>query len=252
MNRWFRSASALTLVESKLYLRQPAAVFFTLAFPVLLLLIFGFLFGDLPLSETSELRVVDFYLPALIGAFIGQAGLVGLPIFLASYRELGILKRYQASPISLETYLVVHTTVQLGALLLSALLMTVVAEVVFDIHFPGNIGLVLLAAFLSVVSFFAIGFALSGMLPSPQTGQAVGNFLFLTMFFLSGAAIPRELFPGWLEVVSDLLPLTHVVQAVSGFWLGDPLGEHLGSLAVLVGLTIVAVVAARRFFRWQQ
>ncbi len=252
MNRWFRSVGALALVETKLYLRQPAAVFFGIAFPVMLLVLFGFLFGELPLSSDGELRVVDYYLPALIGAFIGQAGLVGLPIFLASYRELGILKRYQASPISLEAYLIVHTTVQFVVLLATAVLMTVAAELIFDIHFLGNVGLVFLAGLVSVTGFFAFGYALSGLIPTPQTGQAVGNFLFLTMFFLSGAAIPRELFPEWLAKVALLLPMTHTVDALSGLWLGDSLSEHLDAIAILVGLTVVATVVAKRVFKWQR
>ena len=252
MTRWWRSARALTLVEAKLYLRQPAAVFFSIAFPVLLLVLFGFLFGDLPLSASSGLKIIDFYLPALIAAFIGQAGMVSLPIFLASYRELGILKRYQATPVSLETYLTVHTTVQFGALLVMALLMTGVAEVVFDVQFRGNLVLVFLAGVISVASFFALGYAISGLLPSPQAGQAIGNFLFLSMFFLSGAAIPRELFPEWLVVVSNLSPMTHAVQAVSGLWLGDPLRDHWISLVILVGFTIVATLLAKRVFTWQR
>ena len=252
MNQWVRSVRALTLVESKLYLRQPAAVFFGIAFPVLLLLLFGYLFGDLPLSASSEYRVVDFYLPALIGAFIGQAGLIGLPIFLASYRELGILKRYQASPVSLETYLFAHTTVQFFALLASALLMMAVGAVIFGSHFPNNVGLVLLAALISIASFFAVGFALSGLLPTPQTAQAVGNFLFLTMFFLSGAAIPREVFPDWLATASTFLPMTHAVTSLSGLWLGEPLSDHLLSLGILVGMGVVATLVARRVFKWQR
>lgn len=249
MTQWLRSARALTLVEAKLLLRQPTVVFFTLAFPVLLLVFFGALFGQREIG--GGLHYIDFYLPALIGAFIGQAGLVGLPVFLAGYRKGGVLKRFQASPVSLFTYLSIHTVVQFVMLLVSALLMIAAAELVFGITFLGHAALVMLAFLVSVVSFFAAGFALSSLVPTAEAALAVGNFLFLLMFFLSGAAIPREAFPSWLVYVSNAFPLTHSVEAISGLWLGEPLQARWVSLAVLVGLAVASFAVARRTFRWQ-
>ena len=72
------------------------------------------------------------------------------------------------------------------------------------------------------------------------------------MFFLSGAAIPRELFPEWLAKVALLLPMTHTVDALSGLWLGDSLSENLDAIAILVGLTVVATLVAKRVFKWQR
>ncbi|NBC86476.1 MAG: ABC transporter permease [Bacteroidetes bacterium] len=246
-----RRIASLTLTETRLFLREPAAFFFGLAFPVLLLTLFGTLFGDVPLSSTSELTAFDFSLPALIGAFIGQAGIVSLPVFLATYREQGILKRYHASPVSLTTYLISHVVMHFGILLLMALVMAGVAAAFFGLHFPGNPASVLLIGLLSVAGLFSFGFALSGAVSSPQAGQAIGNFLFLSMFFLSGAAIPHALFPDWLQTASMSLPLTHVVQPLAGVWLGDPLSDHLLSIGILIALVPLGLLTARRYFRWK-
>jgi ABC-2 type transport system permease protein len=242
----------MTKAEAKLFLRQPVALFFQVAFPVLLLVLFGSMFGSVPLGDGSERMVVSFYLPALIGAFVAQAGLVSLPIFLANYRELGILKRYHVSPVSLSTYLGVHVTIQVAAMFVTALVMTVVGKGLFGVALPENVLGVLLVGVLGMAAFFAFGFALSGVLPSPQAGQAVGNFLFLTMFFLSGATVPHEIFPDWLVTLSYGLPLTHVVQPMAGLWLGEPITNFLDSLLVVTALIPAGILLAKRVFTWKE
>ena len=252
---WLRTAVTLVRTEALLYARLPVVVFFGVAFPVLLLLLFGSFFGELPRSNGADLynlRVIDFYLPALIAMAVGQAGLVSLPGFLSGYREAGILKRYHVSPIPLELYLLAHLVVQGGAIAFTAAVMALVAEVVFGVTVLGPPAVLLLIGLGGGAAFFAAGFALSGLVRAPQTAQAVGNFLFLTMFFLSGAAIPLELFPEWLRRVSMALPLTHFVQAFAGVWLGEPVRDHAISLVVLAATTLVAVVIARRTFSAEQ
>lgn len=250
--RWFDRYAALTKAEAKLFIRQPVVLFFQVAFPVLLLVLFGAMFSSVPLGEGSGRTVIDFYLPALIGAFVAQAGLVSLPIFLANYRKLGILKRYHVSPVSLSTYLAVHVTVQVASMLLTAMVMTGIGKLLFDVAMPQNLLGVLGVGVLGMAAFFAFGFALSGVLPSPQAGQAVGNFLFLTMFFLSGATIPHGMFPGWLETVSYALPLTHVVQPMADLWLGRPATPHLVSVLVLAVLIPLGVLVAKQVFSWKE
>ena len=94
--------------------------------------------------------------------------------------------------------------------------------------------LAIFAALFGLVSFFTFGFALSGLIPSARTSQAIGSALFLPMFFLSGATIPHDLFPEWLIQFSYTLPLTHLVKMVSSIWLGGSFaavwrGETRGS-----------------------
>ena len=248
---WFRSFFVLWVIESKLFLRQPVAAFFTFVFPVLLFLLFGSLFGDSPLWDHPDLRYMDFYAPALMVAYVGQAGLVNLTSFLASYRQIGVLKRYVVSPVSLGSYLCAHAAVQIVVLATSSLILAVVAECVFDIHFRGHWAPVLFVAVVCTACFFALGFFVSGLSKSPRSIHALGQFLFLTMFFISGATFPRQLFPEWLQKLSKASPLTHVVETFSGIWLGDPVSQHVNSLLFLAGITVLAYLVSLRTFKWE-
>lgn len=212
---------------------------------------FGFIFGERPLWNRPDLSHIDFYAPALMAAYVSQAGLISLPVFLANYRQVGILKRYVVSPISIGTYLSVHTAVQFVIFLISSAILIVTAEGVFDIQFRGHWAVVLCVGTACISCFFTLGFFISGLSKSPRSIQALGQFLFFIMFFISGAAFPKQIFPDWLQILSRASPLTHVVEAFSGVWLGDPLSQYTNSLLFLAGITALSCVISIRIFKWE-
>src|SRR5690606_12474528 len=89
----------LTWVEFKLNLREPMAMFFTLSFPVMLLVLFGSMYGNEPQEFLGDFGQVDLSVPGYIGMIVGTIGMLGLPVTLASYRQQGILRRFQATPL---------------------------------------------------------------------------------------------------------------------------------------------------------
>ena len=248
---WFRSFVALWGVECKLFVRQPTAAFFTFVFPVLLFLLFGSIFGEAPMWNRPDVRYIDFYAPALMAAYIGQAGLISLTNFLAEYRLIGILKRYVVSPFSLGFYLCVHIAMQVVIFIISAVILFVVAKSIFNIHFRGHWAIVLFVGMVCIACFFALGFLVNGLSKSPKSTHVLGQFLFLIMFFISGATLPRQAFPDWLQTLSWCSPLTHVVTTFSGVWLGDPIVQYVNSLVFLTVITILSYLVAIRTFKWE-
>ena len=240
----------MTWVEMKLFLREPAAVFFTLAFPVMVLLLFSSLFGNEPVQGYPNLRSVDVMTPAYTGMVIGTTALLGLPIAIAGYRKQGILQRLRATPLHPSTILASQVFVNLLMTILGIALLIVTAFFVYDLRLPEAPLSVALAFVIATLSFFAVGFVLAGLVSSARTAQIVGQVIFFPMFFLSGAAgIPREMFPDTLHRISDFLPLTYVVNLIQDLWIKG--SWNLTALAVLLGLLIVSVAVSARTFRWE-
>jgi ABC-2 type transport system permease protein len=245
-----RALWKMTWVEIKLFLREPVGLFFTLAFPVMVLLLFSAIFGNGRVPGGLGLRMIDVMAPSYTGMVIGTTALLGLPITLAGYRQQGTLRRLRATPL--------HPTVILAAHVLANLLMTAVgialllltARLVYDLRLPEAPFSVALAFLVASLSFFALGFVLAGLMPSARTAQIVGQAIYFPMLFLSGAAgIQPEIFPEALRRVSDLLPLTYVVEFVQELWIS---GEwDLKALVVLVGVAVVSVLVSARTFKWE-
>jgi ABC-2 type transport system permease protein len=73
--------------------------------------------------------------------------------------------------------------------------------------------------------------------------------LFFPMLFLSGAALPRMLFPDRLHQISLLFPLTHVVTLIQNAWMGG--GWNILALLALAGLLVVGTAGSVVLFRWR-
>ena len=240
----------MTFTETKLFLREPIAVFFNLALPVMFLLLFASIFGNEPVPGSDGLRMVDVMAPAYTGFVIGSIGLIGLPINLAEYRQHGILRRLGATPVHPWTILSAQVLTQLLMTALGITLLLAVARVVYGLKMP-EAPLALVPAFvLASLSFFAVGFVIAGLTPTVRVAQITGQLVFFPMFFLSGAAgIPREQFPDTVRLISDFLPLTYVVELIQDLWIE---GEwNLLAVAVLVGVLLVSAFISARTFRWE-
>jgi len=75
--------------------------------------------------------------------------------------------------------------------------------------------------------------------------------LYFPNIFLSGATIPKEIFPPAMRAVSQAFPMTHVVSLLQGLWIGEPWSKHLVEVAVLAGLLVVGGFISARAFRWE-
>jgi len=69
--------------------------------------------------------------------------------------------------------------------------------------------------------------------------------------FLSGAFFTVKLLPAAIQRVADFLPLTYVVNLLSGLWTGQPWGDHLLDVGVLTGMLLLGIIISVKTFRWE-
>ena len=242
-----RTLAKLTWVEMKLFFREPITVIFSLAFPLVMLLVLAGVFGHEAESEFRGAIPVDYYVPGYLSVVIASIGLIGLPVHLAAYRERGILRRFRASSVSPWSLFAAQVTVSFVIAAVGSVLLCVAAVLIYDARIPESPGRLVLAFVVSTLSFVSLGFLIGTLLASARAAQAVGLLLFFPMWLLSGAGPPREVMGDAMRVISDALPLTYVVTALQDAWLG--LGSSLTELLVLSGMLLVAGALSVRFSR---
>lgn len=232
------------LVEVKLFLREPAAVFFTLLLPLLLLVLnVG---ANVPAGGPSA---ADVLLPGYVAMVMATAGIMALPETIATYRERGILRRLRATPVAAWNVLTAHGGVQLLVTVAGLVILVAAARITADLSAPQSWPGVALALVFGLVSTLATGFLLASVLPTARTTRAVAAALYFPMLFLSGAVFPREHLPALAQRIGDAVPLTYAIRALRDAWLGR--GIDVAALAVLAGVTVVAVALCSRTFRWE-
>jgi ABC-2 type transport system permease protein len=231
-----RAFGALTWVELKLFAREPLTVVFVLVLPVVVLYVLNGVFGSQPADPSvwEGLGAVDFYTPSYVALVAATAGVLSMPVHLASYREQGVLRRFRATALRPSTLVGAHMAVTAMAATVGAAIVTGVSVVAYDAAPPRH-WLSLIPAYVLVVgAFAALGAALGLLIPTARAAQGIGVLLFFVFLMLGGAGPPREVLPGALAAVSDLVPVTYAGRLLRGPWFGGQ--GVLGSAAVLIGL----------------
>ncbi len=246
-----RSAAKLTFVQIKLFLREPVAFFFNVAFPVLILLLFGAIWGNEPGSSffSPAFGYIDMQTPALAALIVGTVAFMTIPIATATAREQKLLRRFQATPMRPVVYLVADVVVNFAVALLGMLLLVVVAKLVFGLRFDGNWASLLAGFTLASLSFIAVGYVIASLAPTSRVAQVVGQVIYFPMMFLSGAAMPLQIMPPGIQSLAEWLPMTHVVHLLQGLWFGNNWDGT--AVLVLVGMLLVGTVVSARTFRWE-
>jgi ABC-2 type transport system permease protein len=245
-----RSLFKLTAVEIKLFLREPITVVFTLALPIIFLLVMGGVFGNTPTPDIYRgVGAMNYYVPSYFGLVMMAIGTVALPVHLTAYRERGVLRRFRASSISVWSVLGSQLIVTFIIAVAGSILVTVVGVLMYSPDPPKALPLLAAAFLLGTISFACFGFFLGAVLPSTRSAQGVGLILFFVMMILGGAGPPPEVLTGAMGIVGKLTPLRYVILMLQDPWLG--FGWNVPASLVVAGVTIISGALAARFFRWQ-
>jgi ABC-2 type transport system permease protein len=243
-----RSLAKLAWVESKLFLREPLALLFTVAFPLVVMIVIAGVFASSGGTVFGGVGGSEYYVAGYVGIVLGSIGLISLPAHLAVYQERGILRRFRASSISNWAIFATQAMVSLVVAIVSSLLLVLVALPLYRFDFPRSFPAFALGFMVSGLSFLALGLLLATLLRSARVAQAVGLSLFFPLWLLSGAGPPPAVMPDAMRRIADLLPLTHAVRSVQEPWFGRGLpGSDLIYLLVLliVAGTATAVIVRR-------
>jgi ABC-2 type transport system permease protein len=240
----------LTITEGRLFLRDPAAAFFTLVFPVLLLAALG----AVPAFRRATpklhgLSTIEVYAPVMVVFTLVMLAMNGMAPVLTAYREKGVLRRISASPVPAAMILGALSILYAVVSVVSLALVAVVGRLAFHIALPQAPLAFLVAFVLAAASLFAAGMLLAALAPSAKAGNAIGVACFFPLMFFSGLWVPRDLMPGVLRRAGDFIPSGAATDAVLDAWHGQ--WPHTGDLATMTVFALVAGCAAARLFRWE-
>jgi len=241
----------LAQVETRLFVRDPIALFFGLVFPGLLLLLLGLLlpgFDELS-ADLDGARYIDIYAPIALVLGLATVGLVTLPPILGTYRQFGILRRLHTTPVHPARLLSAQLVVHIGVAIVAAVVAIVVAGVVFDVPFPQSPGWFVVSFVLAAASIFSVGLLVGAIARTTVAGVTIGMAIYFPMLFFAGVWIPRAVMSDGLRTISDFTPLGSAVQALEDSWFGST--PSVSNLVVMAVWAVVVGLVAVRFFRWE-
>ena len=239
--------------DQKSFWRNPASVFFTVMFPVLLLVIFAVVFSGQTVDIGRGVDVDAYYVPAIITLAVVSATMQSLAMSLTIAREDGRLKRGRGTPMPPWVFIAgrVGNAVVVSVIMLA--LLTLIGRVVYGVEIPfERLPAVLVTLAVGAASFCCLGIALTAVIPSEDAAAPITNATVLPLYFLSGVFIPQSEIPEGVLHFANAFPIRHFFEAFFAAY--DPqtvgAGFEWGHLGIVAAWGALGLVLAIRYFRW--
>jgi ABC-2 type transport system permease protein len=236
-------------------LRDPEAFFTALMLPVVLMLLFVYVFGGAFRTGTAY---VDYVVPGLIVLCAGfGAGTTAVAV--ATDMTNGIVDRFRSMPIASSSVLVGHIVASLARNLVATVLVIGVGLAIGWRPSASPLEWLAASAFI-VLLVLAMSWLSAAVGLLARSAEAANSFTIALMFipYVSTAFVPAQTMPTWLGWVAEHQPFTPIVETMRGLWMGGTSnGATVGheawvAVAWCVGLLAVSMVAATWLFRNRQ
>jgi imidazolonepropionase-like amidohydrolase/ABC-type multidrug transport system permease subunit len=238
---------ALTKIDLKLALRNRSVLFFNYFFP----LIFFFMFGFLMHAEQGS-RIIQVVSMVTAIGILGN-GLFGAGMRAVQDRETDVLRRYKVTPITPVPLLAASMVTGVILYLPGLIVVLILANRLFGMVVPHNLGSLFIFAIIACVAFRAIGLIIASVVNSSQESLILIQPLYMAMLFLSGATFPIFLFPEWLQNVTQFIPATYLMNGIAGILQrGESVLQNWQAVAALIVTALIGLFIATKLFRWEK
>jgi ABC-2 type transport system permease protein len=245
-------------VELKEFFRQRESVVFTLAFPVILLVVFG---AVLDYDIGGGVTFTQYFMAGIVAAGILGASLQNMAISIATERSDGTLKGLYGTPMPKSAYFVGKIVQVLAVTVLIVIILLAVGSLAYGVDLPsGSDWLTFLwVTALGSAACTLLGIAVSSLAKNGRSASAMVTPIALVLQFISGVFFQFSQVPVWMQTVAAFFPLKWMAQGLRSVFLPDflaaqePAGSwELGRVALVLSLWCVAgLLLCVGTFRWQ-
>lgn len=234
----------LTKASMLMNLRNRVTLFWNVAFPIGLVLLYGLIWRE----QIAWIAI------GIVVLNIMSSGMLGDAAQLSNLRERGILRRVHATPLPAWQFITAYVLTRLVLVLIQSALIILTGILAYGARFTwAGLALALPCILVGSLVFLLLGQVISAVAPNSSAAGAIGQAIYFPLMFVSNLFLPLDLLPHWLSRVSIWTPATMLVDLIRPMLL--PIPAVQSALVNGVGLFLyggVALVLAAKLFRWEQ
>lgn len=246
-----RTYKTMLKIELTLSLRGMDMLIFAICMPLVVLVVLGMIYGNKPAFEGASYTFLNQSFGAIATIAICAGGVMGLPLVISDYRSRHILKRLQVTPVKPSIILFVQVSIYALYALVSLLSVYAMATLFFGFKFQGSLLQFLFGWLLVMISIFSIGMLVGGIAKNAKIAGVIASLLYFPMLIFSGATLPYEAMPAFMQKVADLLPLTQGIKILKSAALGLPIENMIFPIGSLMAIALICSVLAIKCFKWE-
>jgi len=247
-------------VEFLSFVREKQAVVFTFAFPIMLLVIFGAVFGQEKLE--GGISFAQYFVAGMIAAGLFGTSFQNLAISIPIERDSGALKRLAGTPMPRSAYFIGKVALVAFVAVVQNILLVGIGVLFYDLELPNTAEKWFTYAWVAVLGTTACtlaGIAFTALIKNGKSAPAIVSPVAIVLQFISGVFFVYSSLPTWMQEVAAIFPLKWMTQGMRSVFLPDayaaqePAGswEHGRIALVLLLWCVVGLAVAVRTFRWR-
>jgi ABC-2 type transport system permease protein len=245
-------------LEIKQFLRRREAVVFTLAFPVIMILVFASIFtGDLG----GGVRFTQYFITGMIATGLMTVGFQSLAIQIPIERDRGVLRRLRGTPMPRWVYFAGKVGMVAVIAFVETAILLLISVLLFDLELPSGVDRWLTFTWVSILGVTACtlcGIAFSSLARTGRSAPALVTPVALVLQFISGVFFVFTNLPTWMQQIAALFPLKWMCQGLRAVFLPASFGAYepagsfeLGRVAAMLALwCVLGFVLCLTTFRW--
>ena len=200
----------------------------------------------------SAIRYVDWLFPGVLGMNMMFSCLFGVGYVVLRYRKSGFLKRLSATPLTSFEFLSAQVLSRLSLVMLVTVILYCGVAPIIHFHAAGSVLLLFCIALVGALSLIALGLTIAASVSSEELVGGVLNLMTWPMMLLSGIWYSLEGSPHWVRLLSQVFPLTHVLNAARAVMIdGAGIVQVAPDLAYLAITALAFLVFGAWSFRWR-
>lgn len=202
--------------------------------------------------EDDSLTTIQFFTPGLLGWAVAMSAAFGAAATIQGWRQSKLLRRLQLAPVSTQTIVGARVSVTVGIALGQLAIFIGLGAAAFGLTLTGAWWMSIPLLIVGTLCFMAIGLLAGALTTTVEGAVNAANFIVLPMAFLSGSFFPLDAAPGWLQAISNALPLKHLNEAMLDVMVrGEGPASALVPMGILAAFAVVVTLVAARLFRWE-
>jgi ABC-2 type transport system permease protein len=200
----------------------------------------------------DAIRYVDWVLPGILGMNIMFSCLFGVGYVVVRYRKNGFLKRLRATPLRSIEFVIAQVASRL--LLILTITVFVYAGTRYFLHtrMDGSHLTLFIIAAVGSTSLISLGLLVAARVTSEELAGGLLNIATWPMMMLSGVWFSLEAASPWVQQLSKIFPLTHILDSARAVMLdGATLTDVAPQLTALMAMSVVFLGIGAAIFRWR-
>lgn len=247
MKRYGRALWQITLYHFRELYRNKIALFFNLVFPLVMVVLFGSLFGNPDPSNalSSGRTVFDYLIPGQMTVMLLAAGMITTSVNLAAQRASGAMRHLFSTPLPVSVWTAGRLVASILMSVVQAIVLFSFAYVVYNVAPPANLAGTVIVMLLCTFASLGFGLIVGTLVRGEEAALAVTMPVFMVLLFFGNAAMPLENPPPFVEAILPFVPTYHMTEALRAVIIDGLSFTAAGrELAVLGGLSVALIGAS--------